>query len=114
MSMPPLRLVVLGNLDHKQQGETIHTFSIVTTRANELVANIHNAAYPFIRQPNAFVYCLRKMNRYGYQLAMVTSAQALACSYPSQAMQHHTVSHLITSRKENTKCGSCANARYQP
>ncbi|MBK6330722.1 MAG: SOS response-associated peptidase [Bacteroidetes bacterium] len=85
----------------KQQGETIHTFSIVTTRANELVANIHNE--PTHSLDNRMPLILSPQNEPLWLSAGdESSVQALALSYPSQAMQHHTVSHLITSRKENT------------
>ncbi len=81
----------------KETGELINTFSILTTEANPMMARIHNLKkrMPVILNPESYEVWLDK------ELS-VAKMQTLMRPYPSEDMQAHTISKLITSRSENS------------
>jgi putative SOS response-associated peptidase YedK len=77
-------------------GELISTFSIITTDANELLAEIHNSAR---RMP----VILDKSDESKWTDLSTSQAVALSMlkSYPSGNLKAHTIGPLINDRKSN-------------
>ena len=78
----------------RETGELFHTFSILTTSANPLMAQIHNLKQrmPVILPPGREKDWLFAQDQ--------VQINSFLQPYPSEAMQAHTISKLITSRKE--------------
>jgi len=81
----------------KTTGELISTFSILTTEANPMMARIHNLKkrMPVILNPESYEVWLDNA-------LSVAKMQTLMRPYSSEDMQAHTISKLITSRRENS------------
>jgi putative SOS response-associated peptidase YedK len=81
----------------KSTGEVVNTFSILTTAANPMMARIHNSKerMPVVLHPE---------NEQGW-LNKDLSKEKIQSFFPAideKMMQAHTISKLITSRKENS------------
>lgn len=81
---------------NKESNETLDTFTIVTTRANERMEWIHNSKkrMPAILSTQGAKAWLDK------ELSFEQKKQLLE-PYPPELMQDHPISKLITSRTEN-------------
>lgn len=77
---------------NKETKETLKTFSIITTQANPLLAEIHNTKrrMPVILRPED--------ERKWLSDIPVEEAASLLAPYDEKAMEAHTVSKLITTR----------------
>jgi len=77
---------------NKETKETLKTFSIITTQANPLLAEIHNTKrrMPVILRPED--------ERRWLSDIPVDEAMGLLAPYDEKAMEAHTVSKLITTR----------------
>ena len=77
---------------NKETKETLKTFSIITTQANPLLAEIHNTKkrMPVILRPEE--------ERRWLSDIPVEEAVSLLTPYDEKAMEAHTVSKLITTR----------------
>lgn len=77
-------------------GETISTFSIITTDANELMAEVHNSKK---RMPAILG---REDEKKWIDLSLSREeASELLRPYPSELLKAHTISPLVNSRTEN-------------
>jgi putative SOS response-associated peptidase YedK len=77
-------------------GETISTFSIITTDANELMAEVHNSKK---RMPAILG---REDEKKWIDLSLSREeASELLMPYPSELLKAHTISPLVNSRTEN-------------
>ena len=81
---------------NKETKETLKTFSIITTQANPLLAEIHNTKrrMPVILRPED--------ERRWLSDIPLDEALGLLASYDEKAMEAHTVSKLITTRGVST------------
>ncbi|MDZ4756529.1 MAG: SOS response-associated peptidase [Bacteroidota bacterium] len=81
---------------HKEKGHLYHTFSILTTGANELVGEIHNTKkrMPVILRPDKEKEWLSYNADKGF-------IQEMLLPYPSEKMAAHPISKLITSKTQN-------------
>lgn len=93
----------------KTTGELISTFSILTTEANPMMARIHNLKkrMPVILEPTSYEIWLDKD-------LSVEKMQFLMQPYVSADMQAHTISKLITSRRENSNVPAVTEAFSYP
>jgi putative SOS response-associated peptidase YedK len=77
-------------------GEKYSTFSVITTEANKLMAEIHNSGK---RMP---VILNREAEARWIDISTTQDeAQSLLVPYPSDILHAHTISPLINSRSEN-------------
>lgn len=81
----------------KETGEIIHSFSILTTDANPMLARIHNLKQrmPVIIPPGAY-------QRWLDPELSADDIRRYFHPYPQDHMQNHTISKRITSRSENS------------
>jgi len=93
----------------KETGELISTFSILTTEANPLMARIHNLKkrMPVILDEASYASWLDKD-------LSAQDIQALMKPFPTAEMQAHTISRLITSRKENSNVEAVTELFHYP
>jgi putative SOS response-associated peptidase YedK len=81
----------------KETGEVINSFTIVTQAANPLMAQIHNTK---LRMP---LILPRETERLWIDpMADKAFIESLVKQYPDSEMAAHTISKLITSRKESS------------
>lgn len=81
----------------KETGEVINSFTIVTQAANPLMAQIHNTK---LRMP---LILPRETERLWLDpMADKAFIESLVKQYPDSEMAAHTISKLITSRKESS------------
>lgn len=77
-------------------GEILSTFSIITTDANDLMADIHNSAR---RMP----VILNKSSETGWLDLSASAAvvQSLLKPCPSEMLKAHTIGPLVNDKKSN-------------
>lgn len=80
----------------KETGEIINTCSVVTTEANALMSMIHNSKK---RMP--LIFDKEHMNEWIRPNLSEEQINALMKPFDEELMSAHTISKLITSRKEN-------------
>lgn len=82
----------------KETGELLHTFSILTTKANLLMSKIHNSKQrmPVIVSPKFYNLWLNA------ESSKSDIQSLLLKPYPDADMNAYTISKLITSRSENS------------
>ncbi|MEI8279802.1 MAG: SOS response-associated peptidase [Bacteroidota bacterium] len=81
---------------NKETGEVYNTVSIITTEANPLMAQIHNSK---MRMP--LIISGEDAGRWIDPALSKEEIQDLMKPYDEHQMEAHTISKLITSRKEN-------------
>jgi putative SOS response-associated peptidase YedK len=88
---------IFSNWVDKSTGEVIHTFSIITTAANPLMAKIHNLnqRMPVILPPE------KERDWLNTELTK-EQIESFFPAIDERMMEAHTISRLITSRKENS------------
>lgn len=80
----------------KETGELLNTYSMLTSAANPMMAKIHNGKerMPVIVSPDRYKEWLNPgLSKEGIQ--------SFFTPYPDSNMQNHSISKLITSRKDN-------------
>ncbi len=82
---------------NKEDGEIFHTFSIITTEANTLMAQIHNTKK---RMP--FILTKEKEKEWLNPVLSQPQIAALIKPLDDDFLKAHTVSRLVSSVKENT------------
>ena len=93
---------------NKETAETLKTFSIITTQANDLLSKIHNTKrrMPVILRPEDERRWLSKVS--------LEEALGLLTQYDDKEMEAHTVSKLITTRGVPTNVpGVMSPYRYE-
>ena len=81
---------------NKETGEILNTFSIITTEANLLMAKIHNSKLRMpliIPEDKEAAWINTELSKEGIKQLMIP--------FNENQMEAHTISKLITSRKEN-------------
>lgn len=81
---------------NKETGETIKTFSIVTTEANPLMEKIHNVKF---RMP--FILTMDKAKNWLLPNLSESDLKSMMLPLNENLMTAYTISHRITSKTEN-------------
>lgn len=99
-SNPVLSLGAIFDRWNTPEGDRIYSFSIVTTRANKMMAEIHNTKkrMPVIIDPG-------EEDEWLYQGTPQSRLKEMMGSYPDDKLEAYTISPLIGNNRKNRNTG---------